>query len=1189
MTERDVYALILVSASQEIEDVTRTLESVRAQSTLPAAVLAAVPESAPKQLRDYLEATREEGLIDFLRTSPADAGRAEVVDDLANRLEEAKCIRSERSEHVATLDRKSSRLTKVRREQSSTVTKPTDTHGSSPRNFTLLNPAFGGRAQHAEEAPRLAEQSSDLFPVSGETEPTVQSERDLDWERRAYLTSGSRGRRAKNIDLDREERREERTATHTALVPERLRGTADENQGSTRGGRRRKRSESKEPWLWILDGAAAPSLTCVEELERALDKDPTVGLVGTKHLALEDVDRPASRLVDLGLSLTHSHRLLTSVDPGEIDQGQTDWRDEVLAVTSPGLLVRARTLEKLRGLDPTLTSPWDDIDLSERVWRSGERVKVVPSASTRSPHDILMRPHDFRYRSSQVLSLVKFRPLLPALLTLLFLPLVTLGRMARAITHHDARAVGHEFLACLRVFAKAPGALARSQRTARTARMSRKRMSALYMPRKVAMREGIDSWWTAMFADDERTRMIRRTSWGIAGTRHGLEDADYGRHTTWTLIVSFLALVGGLFAVRPLIGEGTLRGSHYRPLAANARDNWDIVTSAWLPGGLGSEGPADLLARIGALIPVAGESLSAWILITGIALSAIAAWCASGTITRSIVVRLIATLLWVLSPAFVCAVLEGRWPLMLVGVAVPLAGLFFARAVGLPHKVSQASVPAAAMAGFMVAVVSLVQPALALLFLLGIAAVAPLVPGRRARLWWCAVPTLLLHISAVPLYLSRPETLLANAGMPGAFETPRTTRLLALTPTNADPVAQMLGLTPRWWTLGLFLVPVMLAVAATLGAGFLRHTAGLVGRVSVLALAGAIGLAWVSQRTVVGFEGPTPYTAYPGAALMVASGAAIVGLICFGDAAVRRSHAPIHRARKGTSYVLQGVCLTTVAACAFLWGMKGSGALEVERAAGNEIPAVAMDSSIGKDRTRTLVLHEDARGEVQAQLVNGAHPSADDSSGAHETARARAAERGQIPDAAEDALARTLASALGSGSGADTEASLADFAIGYVVVTGEPDAQARLYEALEAAPQLSFVTSSDVGGLWRVIGKTPRARLVDASGNGTEVTPLASERTRVADAVAASDVERTLTLAVRADPHWRATLDGKELRPTTIDKWKQGFIVPSGAHGRLEVTYSDDLQLGAGVVTVVGLIVCALVAVPRRNRSEVKR
>lgn len=1189
VTERDVSALILVSASHEIGDLARTLEMVRAQSAPLSCVVAAVPESAPKELRNFAESALDEGRIDLLRVTPAEASRPDIVEDLVGSLEEAKQARDARPE------RKSSRASETQDGASSPdaprleVSEAAGEKESAPRNFTLLNPAFGGAVRHEDEGATLAEEPSEPTRHDETPQSTVHSTRDLEWEKRVYLTSGARGRRAKDIDLDREERREEKTATHTALVPERLRDDTSELYGTSGTGRRRKRSRGAESWLWILDAAAAPNLTCLEELESALDADPTVGLAGTKHLALEDVERPASRLVDLGLSLTHSHRILTSVDPGEIDQGQTDWRSEVLAVTAPGMLVRARTFDKLRGLDPALTAPWDDIDFSQRVWRAGERVKVVPQASTRIPHDDLTRPRDFRYRSSQVLSLLKFRSLLLTFATLLALPFVTLGRMARAITQHDARAVGHEFLACLRVFAKAPGVMRRSRRAAGRARLSRKRMSALYMPRKVAMREQLDAWWTSLFADDDRTRMIRRTSWGIAGTRHGLDDADYGRHTTWTIIVVLASIVGGLFAIRPLIGEGTLRGSHYHPLSANARDNWDIVTSAWLPGGLGAEGPTDLLARVAALIPANGASVSAFILVAGIALSAIAAWWASGTISRSIIVRVIATTMWVLSPAFVFAVLEGRWPLMLLGIAVPLAAFFFAKAVGLPHKVSQASIPAAAGAGFMIAVISLVQPALALLFILGTAAVAPFVPGRRGRLWWCGLPALFLHLGELPTYAARPETLLVNAGTPGVFEMPDALRLLALVPSAGDPVARMLGASSSWWTFAILAAPVLIAIVAALASGFLGHTAGLVGRVSVLALAGAVSLAWISQHTVVGFEGSTPYTAYPGPALMVASGAAIVGLICLADAIVRRAHESSRRGQRIASFVLQGACLATVLACVGVWAVQGSDALKVERTTVREIPAVAADSATGANRTRTLVLHEDTRGEVHAHLVSGAQPSIDDSSAAVETARARAAERGNISDQADRALAQAVAGALGSAAATDGSAGLADFAIGYIVVTGEPDAQTRLYETLAAAPQLEFVTASDAGGLWRVTGTNARARLIDASGAGAEATTLESGRTAVSGTIDAAQSERTLALAVREDEHWVATLDGKPLSPTTVDTWMQGFTVPANAKGRLEVRYRNDVQTVAGVVTVVGLIVCALVAVPRRIRSEEKR
>lgn len=39
---------------------------------------------------------------------------------------------------------------------------------------------------------------------------------------------------------------------------------------------------------------------------------------------------------------------------------------------------------------------------------------------------------------------------------------------------------------------------------------------------------------------------------------------------------------------------------------------------------------------------------------------------------------------------------------------------------------------------------------------------------------------------------------------------------------------------------------------------------------------------------------------------------------------------------------------------------------------------------------------------------------------------------------------------------------------------------------------------------------------------------------------------RVLRVADRADDRWTATLDGEELKRTTVDGWAQGFALPAG-------------------------------------------
>ncbi|MFJ8744471.1 alpha-(1-_3)-arabinofuranosyltransferase family protein [Embleya sp. NPDC127516] len=69
---------------------------------------------------------------------------------------------------------------------------------------------------------------------------------------------------------------------------------------------------------------------------------------------------------------------------------------------------------------------------------------------------------------------------------------------------------------------------------------------------------------------------------------------------------------------------------------------------------------------------------------------------------------------------------------------------------------------------------------------------------------------------------------------------------------------------------------------------------------------------------------------------------------------------------------------------------------------------------------------------------------------------------------------------------------------------------------------------------------------------------------------------------------WKATLHGKELRPVRIDGWQQGWLVPAGAAGTVELEYEPGgIYRGGligGAVALAALI--ALAFVRRRNRDS---
>ncbi|MGX2997382.1 alpha-(1-_3)-arabinofuranosyltransferase domain-containing protein [Streptomyces sp. JNUCC 64] len=84
--------------------------------------------------------------------------------------------------------------------------------------------------------------------------------------------------------------------------------------------------------------------------------------------------------------------------------------------------------------------------------------------------------------------------------------------------------------------------------------------------------------------------------------------------------------------------------------------------------------------------------------------------------------------------------------------------------------------------------------------------------------------------------------------------------------------------------------------------------------------------------------------------------------------------------------------------------------------------------------------------------------------------------------------------------------------------------------------------------------------------------------------VGAGDVSY-LTTYENANDGWRATLDGKELRPVRLDGWQQGFEVPAGAGGRVTLVYEPARVYHAGLA-VGGASVLALAGLALWRRRE---
>ncbi len=445
---------------------------------------------------------------------------------------------------------------------------------------------------------------------------------------------------------------------------------------------------ARDGWLWLLHDDSAPRHGALGALLRAVELAPSVAVAGCKQV---DWEEPA-RLVEVGVSTSRYGRRMTDLDDDEVDQGQHDGQEDVLAVGLAGALVRRDVWDLLRGPDPALGPYGDGLDLCRRARLAGHRVVVVPRAAVRHAQASL-RGHKVRRGWDERRSVrARREAFLHGQLVGVPLPLVgvvallaigaSVVRAGMRLVVKEPHLVLAELVAPWAVLGRPSRLVAARRSTARTSVVRRATLRPLQRSTRDVLRQLRDRRLAA--AESRRTRGApSELEQRELATLRSRRRAGLAVVVVVSVVLTFAALgtwLSGVLAGARLTG-GTLTYGD-----AGLAQLWADAGSWWVRTGLGHAAPPDPL--LAALLPgtaVLGSvgSAAAALVFCALLLAGLGAWFAAGAATRSVALRLWAALTWVATPALLLDLQQVRLGALLTHVSLPWALLGVARALGV--------------------------------------------------------------------------------------------------------------------------------------------------------------------------------------------------------------------------------------------------------------------------------------------------------------------------------------------------------------------------------------------------------------------------------------------------------------------------------------------------------------------------
>ncbi|MEV6688081.1 glycosyltransferase family 2 protein [Streptomyces sp. NPDC051130] len=923
-------------------------------------------------------------------------------------------------------------------------------------------------------------------------------------------------------------------------------------------------------WLWLLHDDSAPEADALTELLRVADENPDAAVIGPKLRGWYD----KKQLLEAGVTIARSGRRWTGLDRREQDQGQHDQIRPVLSVSTAGMLVRRDVYDALGGFDRRLPLMRDDVDLCWRAHSAGHTVLVAPDAVMRHAEAAARerRTVDCAGRSSvsphrvdkagavyTVLANSSGRALPYVLLRLI------VGTLLRTLGYLLGKAPGQavdEFTGLLATLLR-PGRILAARTARRRPAVPAAELRPLFPPPGSTLRANAEQLAGYFGADgDTDTAGASRHGAVTSPLEPGSEDADYleGEQTGRLKRIArnpapalfALLLLVSLIACRALLFSGSLMGGALLPAPDGALDLWHAYTSDWQPVGPGTTaGAPPYLAVLGAVATLLFGSAQAAVtlLIVGsVPLAGLTAYFASRPLVESRLLRAWAAVAYAFLPAVTGALAGGRLGTAVLAVLLPLIARSAATAFGLgaPAGSPDGSWRAAWTTTLLLTLATAFTPVVwPLAAVLGAAALLTR-PARRAAyalrlLAALAVPLLALAPWSLGL-LTHPGRFLREAGLPYGSGSATALDLLGAGPGGPGTTG------------GTLLLGVVLAALAAL----LRPDRRF-----------AVRAAWTTALAGLLLAVLLNHGGWAGPAILVYGLGLLTAAVVGADGAKERVAARSFGWRQPLAALIALGAATGPLVGAAAWMVSGADG-PLQRRDPVQLPAFVAAQADDSNRSRTLVLGGTSPATVSYALVRG--------SGARLGDAELLAEAG-----AEPRLAKVVSS-LVSGSGADQSAQLGGFAVRYIVLP--PDGPRQFRQVLDATPGLKSGRQDDGTAVWEVERSLARAVIVPGK-QGQAPIAVEAEPVEAHTRIPAGEQGRMLRIADRGAPGWQATLDGKPLRPTTLDGWAQGFELPA-AGGRLDLTYQDSLARDAWhwAQGLLALLLLVLALPGRRARLD---